>query len=72
MDEMQQQVIGQLPADGSAISFDEWKDRVVANVGASAVMRTANRFNRGMVNYHFDKDSSGTFILMVSRIGQEN
>jgi hypothetical protein len=69
MDELQQQVIEQLPEDGSAISFDEWKDRVAVNVSATALVRTANKYNRGMVNYHFAQGSGGAVILMVSRIG---
>jgi predicted regulator of Ras-like GTPase activity (Roadblock/LC7/MglB family) len=70
MDEMQQQVIEQLPTDGSAITFDEWKSRVATHVGAGAVMRTANKFNRGQVNYQLVQGDGGDVVLMVSRVGE--
>jgi hypothetical protein len=70
MDELQQQVIAQLPEDGSAISFDEWKQRVLTHVGMAGVARTANKFNRGHVAYAFAQDASGATVLMVSRVGQ--
>jgi hypothetical protein len=69
MDELQEQVIGQLPADGSAITFDAWKALVTANVGAGAVMRTANKYNRGLVQYTLQPDGNGGYTLMVARIG---
>jgi hypothetical protein len=68
MDELQMQVVEQLPADGSAITFDAWKAAVAANVGAGAVMRTANKYNRGMVQYTLQPDGSGGVVLMVARI----
>lgn len=68
MDEIQQQVIDQLPEDGSPISFDEWKERVATNVGPLEVQRTANKYNRGYVNYFIVKNSStGEMDLMVSK-----
>lgn len=70
MDELQQQVIAQLPDDGSAISFDAWKDRVLTHVGIAGVARTANKFNRGHVTYTLVQDADGATVLMVSRVGQ--
>lgn len=68
MDELQEQVIAQLPEDGSAITYEAWQAAVTANVGAGAIRRTANKYNRGRVQYTLQPDGNGNYTLMVARI----